>query len=104
MGLRIVRYGGTLHQRLAKLEAGVNILSTEDKWKAIERRALQLTSNEDLIILEEMVVLRDAGKEIEQTPERKAVSARYDEAYMTALAEQNVRFTIPELDELLEAD
>jgi hypothetical protein len=98
-----MRYGRSLHRRLERLEAVSNVLSTEDKWSILHRGALELMSDDDLLILEEMAVLRDAGQEIEQTPEREAVTVRYDEACMKALAEQNVRFTISEMDQLLQS-
>jgi hypothetical protein len=99
-----VRYGRTLQRRLAKLEAVANVMSTEDKWKSLHRSALKLMSDDDLEILEELAVLRAAGQGMEQTPEREAVAARYDEACMTALTNQSVRFTISEMDQLLAAE
>jgi hypothetical protein len=96
-----MRYGRMLHRRIARLEAVANVLSTEDKWKSLHRSALALMSEDDLVVLEEMAFLRDAGREIQQTPEREAASVRYDEACMTALAEQSVPFTIAEMDSLL---
>jgi hypothetical protein len=61
-------------------------------------------SDEDLGILEEIAVFQKEGRPVEQTPERQAVTAQYDQATITALAERNVRFTIPEMDQLLAAE
>jgi hypothetical protein len=83
------------------LEAVTNVMSTEDKWKILHRSALALMSEDDLVVLEELAFLRDAGQDVQQTPEREAVTERYDEACMTALANQSVRFTISEMDQLL---
>jgi hypothetical protein len=63
-----------LHRRLEKLEAVLNILSTDDKWAIVHERALQLMSG----------------------PE-----ALEDDAFWTAMGEMNFRFTIPEMDQLL---
>jgi hypothetical protein len=67
----------------------------------IHDRALQLISDADLEVLEEIAVLQKAGRAVEQTPERLATIARFDEACMAAMGEGNVRFTIPEMDQLL---
>jgi hypothetical protein len=92
-----VRNGGTFLRRLAKLESTLNVLSTEDKWKRIYDRALELMSDEDLEVLE-------AAEGANQTPEQFAAMVRFDAACMTAMAEGNVRFTIPEMDQLLAAE
>jgi hypothetical protein len=71
--------GRGLQRRQKKLEAVLNVLSTEDKWTMIHVRALQLMSDRDTEALE-------------------------DSAFWTAMGEMNVRFTIPEMDQLLEAE
>jgi hypothetical protein len=71
-----MRYGSILQRRLEKLESVLNVLSTEDKWTMIHDRALQLTSDPNC-----------------EGPE--------DDAFWTAMGEMNVRFTIPEMDQLL---
>jgi hypothetical protein len=96
-----MRYSRALHRRLTKLEAVTNLLSTEEKWNSVHARALAFMSDDDLRIMEEIAVLRAADREIDETPEREAVTARYDEATFRALGEQNVRFTIAEIDHLL---
>jgi hypothetical protein len=63
-----------LHRRLEKLEAVLNILSTDDKWAIVHERALQLMSG---------------------------LEALEDDAFWTAMGEMNFRFTIPEMDQLL---
>jgi hypothetical protein len=96
-----MRNGRALQRRLEKLESVLNVLSTEDKWTMIHDRALQLMSDNDLVILEEIAVLQKAGRAVEQTPERLGTIARFDGACMTAMGEGNIRFTIPEMDQLL---
>jgi hypothetical protein len=59
-------------------------------------------SDDDLRIMEEVAVLQEAGEEIEQTPERQAMLARYEEATFKAIGEQKVRFTVAEMDQLLQ--
>lgn len=90
-----MRNGGAFLRRLEKLESTLNVLSTEDKWKRIHDRALELMSDEDLEVLE-------AAEAANQTPEQFAAMARFDDACMTAMGEGNVRFTIPEMDQLLQ--
>ena len=87
-----------------KLEAVVKIPSTEDKWNAIHAKALQKTSIADLEILAEMLSSQEGGELMEQTPELASAMARWDEACMAVIAEQNIRFTIPEMDQLMEAE
>ena len=89
-----MRNGGAFLRRLAKLESTLNVLSTEDKWKRIHDRALELMSEEDLELLERV-------EEAYQTPEQFAAMARFDDACFTAMGEGSVRFTIPEMDQLL---
>jgi hypothetical protein len=89
-----VRKGGTFLRRLEKLESILNVVSTEDKWKRIHDRALELMSDEDLGILE-------AAEGRYQAQEHFAALARFDDACFTAMGEGNVRFTIPEMDQLL---
>jgi hypothetical protein len=66
----------SLQRRLEKLESAFNVLSTEDKWTIVHDRARQLTSDPNC-----------------EGPE--------DDAFWTAMSEMNVRFTIPEMDQLL---
>ena len=66
----------TLQRRLEKLEAVLNIVSTDDKWGLIHERALELMSNRSAI-------------------------ANWEEAFWIAMGEGTVRFTIPEMDQLL---
>ena len=99
-----MRYSRALHWRLTKLEAVANIPSTEDKWRSICARTLELMSDDDLRILEEIGVLQEADKEIESTPEREVMLARYNEAMFQAIGEQKVRFTVAEMDALLRED
>jgi hypothetical protein len=91
-----------LYRRLTKLEAVTNIPSTEDKWRSLRVRTLQLMSDDDLRIMEEVAVLQEAGEEVASTPEREAMLARYEEATFQALGEQKVRFTVAEMDQLLQ--
>jgi hypothetical protein len=98
-----MRNGRALQRRLEKLESVLNVLSKEDKWTVIHDRALQLMSDADLVIMEEIAVLQKARRSVEQTPERLATIARFDDACMTAIGERNVRFTISEMDQLLES-
>jgi hypothetical protein len=72
-----MRYGSILQRRLEKLESALNVLSTEDKWTIVHDRARQLTSDPNC-----------------EGPE--------DDAFWTAMGEMNVRFTIPEMDQLLD--
>jgi hypothetical protein len=95
-----VRYGRALQRRLEKLESMVNVLSTEDKWTMIHDRTLQLISDEDLEILEE-IAMQKAGNVVEPTAQRLAAIARFDDAFWIAMGQVNVRFTIPEMDQLL---
>jgi hypothetical protein len=97
-----LRYSRALHRRLTKLEAVANIPSTEDQWRSVRARTLQLMSDDDLRIMEEVALLQGAGEQVESTPEREAMSARYDEATFRALGEQKVRFTVAEMDQLLQ--
>jgi len=69
----------SMGRRLAKLEAIANVLSTEDKWALIERGALQLMSDRNNIVSSE-------------------------DAFWMAMGANTVRFTIPEMDQLLAAD
>jgi hypothetical protein len=98
-----VRYGRSLHRRLARLEEVSNVLSTEDKWKLLHRGALELMSDQDLEILEQIASLREAGHAIELTPAWQTVTERYDEAIGTALANKRIPFTISEMDQLMAA-
>jgi len=66
----------TLQRRLVKLEAVLNILSTDDKWAIVHDRALELMSNQSAI-------------------------ANLEDAFWMAMGEGIVRFTIPEMDQLL---
>jgi hypothetical protein len=99
-----LRYSRALHRRLTKLEAVTNIPSTEDKWRSLRVRTLQLMSDDDLRIMEEVAILQEAGKEVESTPEREAMLARYGEATFRAIGELPVRFTVAEMDVLLQKD
>jgi hypothetical protein len=65
-----------LHRRLEKLEAMLNVLSTDDKWAIVQERALQLISNQSAI-------------------------ASFEDAFWMAMGEGTVRFTVPEMDQLL---
>jgi hypothetical protein len=98
-----MRYGRSLHRRLARLEAVSNVLSTEDKWSLLQRGALELMSDADLEMMEQMASLRDADQAIELTPAWQDVTERYDEAIGTALANKRIPFTISEMDQLLAA-
>jgi hypothetical protein len=89
-----VRNGGAFLRRLEKLESTLNVLSTEDKGKRIHDKALELMPDEDLEVLE-------AAEEVNQTPEQFGAIARFDDACMTAMGEENVRFTTPQMDQLL---
>jgi hypothetical protein len=60
------------------------------------------SSDEDLEILEEIATLQKAGSVVEQTAQRLAAIDRFDDAFWTAMGETNVRFTIPEMDQLLD--
>jgi len=66
----------TLQRRLVKLEAVLNILSTDDKWAIVHDRALELMSNQSAI-------------------------ANLEDAFWMAMGEGIVRFTIPEMGQLL---
>jgi hypothetical protein len=72
-----MRNGSILQRRLEKLESVLNVLSTEDKWTMIHDRALQLMSDPNFNVKE-------------------------DDAFWIAMGETNVRFTIPEMDQLLD--
>jgi hypothetical protein len=97
-----MRYGRGLHRRLARLEVVSNVLSTGDKWKLLHRGALELMSDEDIEILEQMALLREAGNATDElTPAWQAVTKRYDEAIGVALANKRIPFTISEMDQLL---
>jgi hypothetical protein len=91
----------TLHRRLEKLEAVLNVLSTDDKWAIVQERALRLLSDADVESLEEIAMLEIAGGVIAQTPECVAAMARFDNAFWTAMSAENLRFTLPEMDQLL---
>jgi hypothetical protein len=97
-----LRYSRALHRRLDKLEATTNVPSTDDKWRSVRARALQFLSDDDLGIMEEIAVSLEAGKEVESIPEREAMLARYEEATFRALGEQKIRFTVAEMDQLLQ--
>ena len=75
-----------LHRRLEKLEAVLNVLLTDDKWAVVHERALQLMSDQDLEILEELALLENAGSAVDQSPERSAAMARFDDACWTRCA------------------
>jgi hypothetical protein len=62
-----------LQRRLEKLEA---VLTTDDKWAIVHERAQELTSNQSAI-------------------------ANVEDAFWMAMGEGTVRFTIPEMDQLL---
>jgi hypothetical protein len=96
-----VRNGGTFLRRLEKLESAMNVLSTEDKWKRIHDRALELMSDEDLDVLEEIAELQKASKVVEQTPARVAAIATSDDNFWITMRKVKVRFTVPEMDQLL---
>ena len=93
--------GRALHRRLEKLEAVLNVLSADDKWAIVYERALQLMSHQDLELLEELASLENAGSAVDQDPESAAVMARFDDAFWTAMDAANVRFTVPEMEQLL---
>jgi hypothetical protein len=64
-------------RRLEKLESLLNVLSTDDRWAMIHERTLQLVGDAELEALE-------------------------DDAFWSAMGEMNFRFTIPEMDQLLD--
>jgi hypothetical protein len=66
----------SIGRRLEKLEAVANVLSTADKWEMIERRARQLMSGQTSVTSSE-------------------------DAFWMAMNDTTVRFTIPEMDQLL---
>jgi hypothetical protein len=66
----------SIGRRLEKLEAIANVLSTADKWAMIDRRARQLVSDQTSV-------------------------ASSEDAFWIAMSEATVRFTIPEMDQLL---
>ena len=96
-----MRSGRTLQTRLDKLEAVLNILPTDDKWAIVHQRALQLMSDRELEILEELASLEIVGGAIAQTHERVSAMARFEDAFWIAMSTAKVRFTIPEMDQLL---
>ena len=59
--------GRMLQRRLEKLEAVLNILSTDDKWAIVHERALELMSDADLEILEGIAALENAGSAVDQS-------------------------------------
>jgi hypothetical protein len=66
----------SIGRRLEKLEAIANVLSTADKWAMIDRRTRQLVSDQTTV-------------------------ATFEDAFWMAMNETTVRFTIPEMDQLL---
>jgi hypothetical protein len=66
----------SINRRLEKLEAIANVLSTADKWAMIDRRTRQLVSDQTTV-------------------------ATFEDAFWTSMSEPTVRFTIPEMDQLL---
>jgi len=66
----------SIGRRLAKLEAIAKVLSTADKWALIERGALALVSDRNTVV-------------------------SFDDAFWMTMGAGTVRFTIPEMDQLL---
>jgi hypothetical protein len=66
----------SISRRLEKLEAIANVLSTADKWAMIDRRTRQLVSDQTTV-------------------------ATFEDAFWMAMSDTTVRFTIPEMDQLL---
>jgi hypothetical protein len=88
----------SLHRRLTKLEAVLNILSTDKKWAIVHERMLPLLSDGDLEVIARM---EGAGSVVDPSPEHVAVMARFDDAFWTAMGAANIHFTVPEMDQLL---
>jgi hypothetical protein len=72
-----MKNGRAFQRRLEKLESLLNVLSTDDRWAMIHERTLQLVGDAELEALE-------------------------DDAFWSAMGEMNFRFTIPEMDQLLD--
>jgi hypothetical protein len=79
----------------------LHILSTDSKRAIVHQRALQLVSDRDLEVLEEIATIEAADGPASHSPERASVTARFDEAFWTAMGSTNFRFTVPEMDQLL---
>jgi hypothetical protein len=75
----VVTGRNSIGRRIERLEAIANVLSTADKWALIERGALRLMSDRNTVV-------------------------SFDDAFWMAMGANTVRFTIPEMDELLAAD
>jgi hypothetical protein len=71
--------GQTLFRRIVKLEAAGSSLPVLDRQTELQVAALVMMSPEDLKIVRELVQGRDTGQELEPTPEREAVVARWEE-------------------------
>ena len=97
-----MRNGRALHNRLLKLEASPHALSTEEKWKLVDRIALDSVPAADLELLDQLRTLEAAGSTALATPEQRAAAERFEDAFTTALTGGLVRFTISEFDEILD--
>ncbi len=73
----------------------------EDKWNSVHLAALQSMTQDDNRIWGEIEISDGASMCVTPTPEQKAATGRYDEAFLVALTNHTPRFTISELDGLL---
>jgi hypothetical protein len=93
-----------LRRRLDRLESVPPVSSTEDKWNTIHVRALEVMSEEDLRIFQEIEALRKCTSEDRANPSAVRRDRAVEEATMTAVSDANVRFTMSELNHLLAAE
>jgi hypothetical protein len=93
-----------LLKRIGRLEANRPGLSLDEKNAAIRQSSLMTMSDRDLELLEQVALLQASGRESECTPEQIDAAVRYDEAYVKALAESNLKFTINEMDQIIGAE
>jgi hypothetical protein len=93
-----------LIKRIGRLESNKSGPSFDEKNAVLIQRTLAALSDQDLELLEQVALLQAADRENECTAEQIDAALRYDEAYVKALSESNVKFTINEMDQMLGAE
>jgi len=91
-------------KRLQKLEARSGGPSLEVKLAAVSQFALKQLPAAVAACVEQATLMRDQGREHEITADHQAALELWDNAYIDALTDSDVRFTISEVDQFLEAE
>lgn len=94
----------TIRQRLQKLEVLSGGPSFESKLATVYQFAMKQLPDVTGALVKHATRLRSEGRESEFTPEHHAALQQWDDSYIDALTEPNVRFTISEMDQFLEAE